>query len=94
MVKRVYGRVEGQDVIFTLNHETGLWTCVVPPTLDGEYIVDLYAEDEAGNVSYLATILFTVDSKNLVFSVKWLKWYVELESRDFKMELYSSCKER
>lgn len=73
MVTRVYGRVEGESVIFTLS-DNNVWNCNVPAVPDGEYVVELYAEDEAGNVTYFATILFTVDTKHLTFKVKWIKF--------------------
>lgn len=72
MVMRVWGSVNGQEIVF-VPRENDIWTCQVPPVEDGEYIVDLYAVDEAGNQAYTATILFTVDSKHLIFTVKVLK---------------------
>lgn len=71
MVTRVYGTSDGVEIIFTPS-EDGLWKCVVPVSQDGQYIVDLYAEDEAGNTSYFATVLFTVDAKHLRVEMKWL----------------------
>lgn len=72
MVVKVWGSVNGHDIIF-IPQGDDIWTCQVPPVEDGEYIVDLYAVDEAGNQAYTATILFTVDSKHLIFTVKVLK---------------------
>ena len=72
MVMRVWGSVNGQEIVF-VPRENDIWTCQVPPVEDGEYIVDLYAVDEADNQAYTATILFTVDSKHLIFTVKVLK---------------------
>lgn len=95
MVVKVWGHVEGVDVIFyPLENDT--WTCRVPKTLDGEYIVDLYAEDDCGNISYAATVLFTVDAKHLTFTVKVLnfstnfntdKYSVVGKTRDFAMNV-------
>ena len=73
MVVKVWGRINAtHEVVFT-PQGNDIWTCKVPPVEDGEYIVDLYAVDEAGNQSYTATILFTVDSRHLIFTVKVLK---------------------
>lgn len=72
MVVKVWGSVNGYDIVFVPQGDD-IWTCQVPPVEDGEYIVDLYAVDEAGNQAYTATILFTVDSKHLIFTVKVLK---------------------
>lgn len=59
MVVRAYGTANGQRVIFS--REGGdCWKAVIPFSDDGEYVVELFAEDEAGNVGYLCTILFVV----------------------------------
>lgn len=84
MVTRVYGHVEGVEVIFTpAGNDT--WNCTVPKVPDGEYVVDLYAEDEAGNIAYTATILFTIDTKHLKFHVKFLHYDASAKTRDFMM---------
>ena len=76
MVTRVWGHVDGAEVVFSpIGND--VWTCKVPRDLDGEYVVDLYAEDDSGNISYTATILFTVDAKHLTFSVKILNFAAE-----------------
>ena len=72
MVVKVWGSVNGYDIVFVPQGDD-IWIRQVPPAEDGEYIVDLYAVDEAGNQAYTATILFTVDSKHLIFTVKVLK---------------------
>lgn len=59
MITRVYGSVEGHEVALTRTDD-GSWICIVPKTVDGEYAVELYAEDDAGNVSYFANMLFEV----------------------------------
>ena len=51
MVKRVFGRVDGCEV--ELNRSEGDWWNVpVPFDTDGEYVVEILAEDEAGNQAY------------------------------------------
>lgn len=64
MVKRVYGTCGGADILFHPG-EGGRWESAVPSSLGGEYTVSLYAEDEAGNSAYMATILFAVDLNSL-----------------------------
>ncbi len=71
MVTRVYGSTNGVDIVFTPLGDDR-WECVVPKFPSGEYVVDLYAEDEAGNVGYAATMLFIVDAKHIVTEVRWL----------------------
>lgn len=63
-VARVYGTVDGAQVAMELAGD-GLWSVPVPLDLDGEYAVEVIAEDEAGNRSYLARMLYTVDAGNI-----------------------------
>lgn len=64
MVTRVFGRAGQYDLEFIKTSE-GLWTAAVPFVESCEYVIDLYAEDEAGNVSYYATYLLTFDASKL-----------------------------
>lgn len=64
MVTRVFGRAGQYDLEFAKTSE-GLWTAAVPFVESCEYVIDLYAEDEAGNISYYATYLLTFDASKL-----------------------------
>ena len=83
MVKRVFGAVDNQDVVFTPNIDTGLWETAVPADVDGEYVTELYAEDEAGNISYMATVLFAVDTSNMCVRVKVIRYATESSLIDY-----------
>ena len=72
MVVRVYGSANGMDIVFTPIGDDR-WECTIPKVSTGEYVVDLYAEDDAGNIGYTATILFVVDAKHIVTKIEWLK---------------------
>ena len=78
MVVKVVGTIDGRDVIFNQNQATGRWETIIPPDLDGTYVVDLWAYDEAGNRGYAATVLFTVDVERLHFCVELLKYKLKL----------------
>lgn len=71
MVVRVYGSANGVDITFTPIGDDR-WECAVPRVPSGEYVVDLYAEDEAGNIGYAATMLFIVNAKHIITEVRWL----------------------
>lgn len=71
MVVRVYGSTNGVDITFTPIGDDR-WECAVPRVPSGEYVVDLYAEDEAGNIGYAATMLFVVNAKHIITDVRWL----------------------
>lgn len=72
MVVRVYGSANGVGIVFTPIGDDR-WECAVPKIPSGECVVDLYAEDEAGNVGYAATMLFIVNAKHIVTKIEWLK---------------------
>lgn len=75
---RVWGRCGGQEVSFA--RDGARWTAAVPAGRS-EYVVELWAEDDAGNVSYMATVLITYDVSKLVTSFTVLEvgagWTVE-----------------
>lgn len=73
MVVKVYGSCEGASIVFTPMGDD-LWECDVPISKSGQYVIDLYAEDDAGNIAYTATILFIVDTKHLTVKIKFLKF--------------------
>lgn len=64
MVKRVYGTANGQNIIFE-RMEGNRWEARVPSNLSGEYAVDLYAEDMAGNISYFCKMLFVINGHRM-----------------------------
>lgn len=63
-IMRVYGRVDGVEVIMQCA-QGDVWQVPVPLDQDGEYVVEVIAEDEAGNRSYLARMLYMVDAGNI-----------------------------
>ena len=69
MVKRVFGRVDGCEV--ELNRSEGDWWNVpVPLDIDGEYVIEVIAEDEAGNQSFITRLLYTVNiNSGYVYSI-------------------------
>ena len=74
MVVKVIGTVDDIEVVFKYNQVTGKWETTVPRDLDGTYVVDLWAFDEAGNRGYYATVLFTVDPDSLHVVMELLKY--------------------
>lgn len=72
MIARVWGEYDGKEIVFR-QQDGGLWKAVVPKDMDGEYVVAVWAEDEAGNQSYMATLLFAVDPASLRFKVSTLE---------------------
>ena len=72
-VERVIGKTDSFEVIFDRLNDNS-WTVNVPSNIIGEYVMDLYAYDEAGNLGFLATAMFTVDTSNLCFHLSIIKY--------------------
>lgn len=66
MVVRVYGKVDGHDLIFS-KCSNGTWDVQVPYDEDGEYVAEIVAEDEAGNIAYIATLLYAILNGEICF---------------------------
>ena len=50
-VERVIGKTDSFEVIFDRLNDNS-WTVNVPSNIIGEYVMDLYAYDEAGNLDF------------------------------------------
>lgn len=72
MVKSLYGKCDGRDIRFSWDEASGRWVTTVPASPTGVYIIELWAEDEAGNVGYFATVQITFDPSKLCCSIKIL----------------------
>ena len=85
-VARVFGRVDGAEVI--LQQAGGdRWNVPVPLDIDGEYVVEIMAEDEAGNQTYLSKMLYTVDAGNIcIHALPLPKYTFELLQAPYQME--------
>lgn len=65
---KLTGKIEGQPVSFTLIRQEGrtaVFQTEAPATLDGEYVVELTATDDAGNVAFVCKYLVTIDMSRL-----------------------------
>ena len=70
MVVRLWGTANGNPVEFV--HQAGdIWVGTVPNTGAGTWVISLWAQDEAGNVGFFATI-------ELLYSAKDLRWEVKV----------------
>lgn len=82
MVTRVWGKVDEHEVIFEKD-ENGTWILQVPFDEDGEYAVEVYAEDEAGNVSFLAKYLYVVLKGSIYFHQLIGKWEISFKTSQY-----------
>ena len=82
MVVRLEGKVQGQDVIF--NRVQGdEWETVIPPSLNGVYIVELTAYDDFGNTSFMAKYILTVDLSCMTVKLEPFPWESEISMNNF-----------
>lgn len=86
MITQVWGTLGSSKIIFDKT-DGNIWKVTVPFMESGEYIVALYAVDEAGNQAYMATILYTVDLEKLRYEIKMLDYSAQGSMRDFKVIL-------
>lgn len=64
MVIKVWGKADRFDIIFS-NLGNDKWAATVPADLeDGQYIVELYCEDDSGSRAYWTGILYLSNGEN------------------------------
>lgn len=99
------GKIEGQPVTFTLISQEGRtarFRAEVPSTLDGEYVVELTATDDAGNVAFVCKYIVMIDMSSLCVHLVplpdyWLEpvgidYDIFLASDDYWLEpVYPEC---
>lgn len=62
MVGKVIAKNPEFELILELDETDGQWKCSIPSSAIGEYYVDIYAWDLAGNLAYMSKALFVVDT--------------------------------
>lgn len=69
MIVSLVGRADNYNVIFN-QADGGQWEATVPVDLsDGMYVIELWATDEYGNVSYYTAILYLFDGRTTYLEV-------------------------
>lgn len=64
MVRRVVGQANDFEIVLS-REEGDRWATAIPANLSGEYAIELYAEDAAGNMSYMASAILIIDATTL-----------------------------
>lgn len=82
MISRVYGKVNESNIDFIKDNE-GRWSVTIPRNLSGTYYLELYAEDVAGNISYMATVLMEFDPTSFCTRFKVIDFNGNAEMKDF-----------
>ena len=83
MVTRVEGIVNGDPVIF--QRVVGdQWEAQVPSSLNGTYVIEMTAWDEAGNMAFTTRYLLQYDPVNLCVKLMQIPYVAELEPEKWK----------
>ena len=86
MIVKVSGKVDGQDVIFERSYGTS-WNITVPYDLDGMYVIEVTAENDAGNVAYCTKMLLIVDPATLCVKLVPLDYMVEVVPEEYETHI-------
>ena len=86
MVVKVSGKINGKEVIFE-RAEGDRWNVTVPYDLDGMYVVELTAENDAGNIAYCTKMLLIVDPATLCVRLVPLDYMVEVVSEEYETHI-------
>lgn len=84
MTTQVWGMLGSSKIIFDRT-DGNIWKVTVPFLESGEYIVALYALDDAGNQAYVATILYVVDLENLRYEIKMLDYAANAQDKGYSI---------
>lgn len=98
MVTFLTGKIDGAAINFK-NVEGDMWQATIPPSLNGAYIVELTAVDEAGNIAYVAEYIVVVDLSTMHVSLQLSPYFSEKMNdkyeRNFKVsDFYAEFSER
>lgn len=82
MVAKLEGIVNSTPVVFT-RRNGDLWEATIPKTLNGVYIVELTATDDAGNIAYIARYILTIDITKLRAKLQKYPYNVKVKVKDY-----------
>lgn len=83
MVTQVYGKANNFNIVF--NQVVGnRWEAGLPDVADGEYVVEMFAEDDAGNVAYFCTMLFIISGHKVMGYIVPAGFEGEVRDRNYE----------
>lgn len=91
MVNRVIAKNPQFEVILELDQTDGLWKGSMPSIAMGEYYVDIYAWDLAGNQAYMSKALFVVDTNGIHIMHLISNFYCRIKD-NFHVQLYENTR--
>lgn len=82
MVIKLVGTINGNEVVFEKEYGD-MWKATIPKNLNGEYVIELRAYDEAGNMGYIAKYIMVVDIGKLCVKLEPYPYYSKISLSDF-----------
>lgn len=82
MITKVSGRANGAEITFEWRGGD-MWEATVPSNLEGEYVVELYAENDAGGLAYMCTALFAITGHELQGHIVPRGYTIEAGMQDY-----------
>lgn len=89
MVVKLVGSIEGQEIVFS-RKDGDIWETSIPSSENGVYILELTAVDEAGNTSFVAKYVVTIDTTALQVTLEAFPWDSEVVLSDYFASSYLS----
>lgn len=86
MVREVIGKADNFVIVFS-PAANGRWETSIPSNTAGEYILELWVRDEAGNESYLTKALYVIDPSTLCAHLIFTEYIAEVECLMYREEL-------
>lgn len=91
MVTKVIGKADGIQINF-IKSEGDIWQVIVPTDMDGEYVVDIQAFDDAGNIAYCTKYLLIVNVNDLVCRILPTMYYSEYLGQHYTSSLLTDIR--
>ena len=86
MVTKAIGKVDGQEVIYERG-EGDKWIITVPLELDGMYVVEVMAYDDADNIAFCTKMLLIVDPATLCVQLIPYDYIVEIVQNEYIVDV-------
>lgn len=88
MVSKVYGKINDQEIVLE-KVDKDKWSIAVPRVKEGRYYIDLFALDDAGNSTFIATALFVVDANCCIsrFSISDTKYKASFKTDSIRLKV-------
>lgn len=80
MITKVYGTANNIDIVFKHKHKN-IWEVKVPANACGEYVIEVWAENDRGGKAYLCSLLFAISGVDLKLYILPAGYKTELGKR-------------